>query len=205
LKVVSLLVILCCLAAGADEDFLHWDLKHAQAIAAAARVHGKVGSSSDARGLHTERSINYKLRATWLTPQTIRACSRIEQLLKGLPDLDALRMVEAAEGAGDTVVLVEIDPREGSGIIPSSWTAQLGPAGNAGRKVRGESVPSLFKLPGLSGGARRDYDYDVFWMVFRLKTESGENLFAPEDRLAQLVVQINGKIGKVEWQIPKLR
>jgi hypothetical protein len=57
-------------------------------------------------------------------------------------------------------------------------------------------------LPGLSGGARRDYDYDVFWMVFQLKTEAGEDLFAAGDQLAQLTVQINGKTGKVEWPIP---
>ena len=32
-------------------------------------------------------------------------------------------MVKAGDEAGDTIIMVEIDPREGSGVIPTDWSA----------------------------------------------------------------------------------
>jgi hypothetical protein len=78
----------------------------------------KVGTRFDARDLHTERSVNYKLRATWLTPEVIRARCRMEQMASGLSDQETERMVSQREGAGDTVLLVELDPHEGFGSDP---------------------------------------------------------------------------------------
>jgi hypothetical protein len=79
-----------------------------------------------------ERSCNYKLRATWLTPEVIRATAQLAGIRRGLSDAQAEAMLAEAEAAGGTVVLVEIDPREGSGVIPNDWTATLtGAARNA--------------------------------------------------------------------------
>ena len=58
---------------GAQEEFLKWDGKHAKSIALAGRVTGQAGKSLDFRITATDRSYNFKLRATWLTPATIRA------------------------------------------------------------------------------------------------------------------------------------
>ena len=62
--------------------------------------------------------------------------------------------------------------------------------------------PGLRKFPALSGFARRDYAYDIFWVIFSLRTADGEPLFQPEDREAELAVRIYDKVGKVRWQIP---
>jgi hypothetical protein len=190
---------------GADNEFLRWDAKRANAVAAAARANGDVGRNLDFRVIRTERSINYKLRATWMTPDVIRACARLEQIKKTLTDEEALKLVAGAEAAGDTVILVELDPREGSGVIPGDWTATLSPrAGPTApvRVARGTSVPRLRELPALAGFGRRDYAYDVFWVVFPLRAENGESLFRVEDAEAELSVRIYEKIGKVHWPIP---
>jgi hypothetical protein len=190
---------------GADDEFLHWDAKRANAIAAPQRVNGDVGRNLDFRVIRTDRSINYKLRATWLTPEVIRACARLEQLKKSLTDAETLKLVADAEAAGETIVLVELDPREGSGVIPSDWTAALSPRSSLCaplRVARGTSVPRLRELPALVGFGRRDYAYDVFWVVFPLRTEIGEQLFGAEDREAELTVRIYEKVGKVRWLVP---
>jgi hypothetical protein len=189
----------------ADNDFLRWDAKRANTTAAAQRAHGDVGRNLDFRVIRTDRSINYKLRATWLTPDVIRACARLEQIKKALTDEETLKLVADAEAAGDTVILVELDPREGSGVIPTDWTATLSPRSDSSvspRVARGASIPKLRELPALVGFGRRDYAYDIFWVVFPLRTESDGQLFRPEDRDAELSVRIYDKVGKVRWPIP---
>jgi len=54
------------------------------------RANGRVGGWFDARVVHTEHSYNYKLRATWLTPEVIRASARMIQLVEGMEELDVL-------------------------------------------------------------------------------------------------------------------
>ena len=190
---------------GAENEFLRWDAKRANSTVAAARANGDVGRNLDLRVIRTDRSINYKLRATWLTPDVIRACARLEQIKKTLTDEETLELVAHAEAAGDTVILVELDHREGSGVIPGDWTATLSPRSGSSvppRVVRGVSVPQLRELAALAGSGRRDYAYDIFWVVFPLHTESGEPLFRAEDREAELSVRIYYKVGKVRWPIP---
>lgn len=205
MKLGLVLWIAAAVLHGGENEFLRWDASRATAIAAALRANGDVGRNLDLRVIRTDRSINYKLRATWLTPDAIRSCARLEQLRKTLTDEETLKLVCDAEAAGDTVILVEIDPREGSGVIPGDWTATLSPRSDSSvppRLSRGVSNPGLRKFPALSGFARRDYAYDIFWVIFSLRTADGEPLFQPEDREAELAVRIYDKVGKVRWQIP---
>ena len=190
---------------GADDDFLRWDAKRAKTIALATRVNGQVGKSLDLRVIGTDRSYNYKLRATWMTPPVIRAVARLQQIAKALTDEETRKLVAEAEEAGEIVIQVEIDPREGSGVIPNDWVALLGTRseqGTVSRAVRGASKPQLRGVPALAGGAPRDYSYEVFWLLFPANGEDGHPLFATSDKEAELSVRIHGKVGKVRWPIP---
>lgn len=187
------------------DDYLRWSGEQAEAIGSRMRAKGQVGSSFGFRGLHTERAFNYKLRATWLTPDVIRASARFAQITNRLTDDKASALVAEAEAAGDTVILVEIDPREGSGVIPLEWQAFLQPkglrAGEAGA-VTGVNTPRLREVKALAGVAKRDYDYDAFWIVFPLLDEHGKAVFSDAVRDAELVIRIYDKEGKVSWAIP---
>ena len=141
-----------------------------------------------------------------MTPEVIRATARLVQLADGLSDEQTHQLVAEAEGAGDTVILVEIDPREGSGIIPREWTALLMPRGadpTGTRVARGASVPKLREVRALAGAAQRDYAYDAFWVVFPLRAGDGQPFFSDSDREAELVVRIYSKGGRVRWTIPE--
>jgi hypothetical protein len=54
----------------------------------------------------------------------------------------------------------------------------------------------------LGGVKRRNYDYDRFWVVFPLQHEDGRPLFTGQDTMAELVVQIHDREGRVRWPIP---
>lgn len=199
-------VLLCELVAQADDSWLKWPASRAEAIGKAAYVQGRVGGIFDTRFLKTERSYNYKLAATWLTPDVVRASARMAQLNDRLSDDVARALVAAAEKAGDTVIMVEIDPREGSGVIPEDWAAFLqaeAPADANPRAVRGANTPSLRAEKALAGVLRRNYDYDRFWVVFPLKHDDGAPLFSGADRNAELVVRIHEREGRVKWAIPQ--
>jgi hypothetical protein len=192
-------------AESSGQSYLTWTATRAEQIGRSARVNGRVGGVFDFRGLHTERSYNYKLRATWLTPEVIRASARLIQLSKRLRDEQTEALVREAERVGDTVILVEIDPREGSGVIPDDWTAVLQPKGlrpGESGAVPGRSMADLRNVPALSGVFRRDYNYDVFWAVFPLITDARQPLFADAVTEAELVVQIHNKVGRVTWPVP---
>lgn len=181
--------------------YLTWSAKQAEAIGANAYRRGRVGGIFDVRGLKTERSYNYKLAATWLSPEAIRATARLLQLRSRLSEADARALVAEAEAIRGTVVMVEIDPREGSGVIPRDWEAFLQPKGHPARAVRGVVAPHLRDVKALAGVLRRNYDYDRFWVVFPLETDDGF-LFTTSDRVAELVVRIHDKEGHVEWPVP---
>ncbi|MBI4910118.1 MAG: hypothetical protein HY820_41255 [Acidobacteria bacterium] len=204
---VAVLVVSLSLgtAFGAEDDFLRWDAKAARDRALTMRARGQVGKSLDIRITGTDRAYNYKLRATWLTPEVIRGCVRLKQLASAMTDAEAKQMVEEAERAGRIIIQIEIDPREGSGVIPKDWVALLGPApGKAavGRNVKGASQPKLQDVAGLAGGVPRDYAYDAFWVVFPDKFEDGRPLFSNSDIEAELTVRIHNKVGKVRWTLP---
>ncbi|MFO1207075.1 MAG: hypothetical protein U1E63_15365 [Burkholderiales bacterium] len=190
-------------AEGNGGSYLHWSGEQARRIGEAARVAGRVGRALDLRGLHTDRAYNYKLRATWLSPEVIRATARLTQLTDRLTDAETDALVSEATSAGDIIVLVEIDPREGSGVIPRDWAAFLGPKGADAAAVRGTSRPELDKLKGLRGVYRRDYNYEQFWVVFPARREDGQPLFGPEDDGAELTVRILDKEGHVSFKVPR--
>lgn len=186
----------------AAQAYLSWSLKQAEEKGQQAYRRGRVGGIFDTRLLSTDRSYNYKLAATWFTPDVIRATARVFQLRERLSDADTTAMVESAERAGGTVVLVEIDPREGSGVIPNDWQAFLQPKERPGAVVRGTAKPELREVRALTGVLRRNYDYDRFWVTFPLTSGDGRPLFGPGDRECELVVRIHDKEGRVTWPIP---
>ena len=97
MKLGLVLWIAAAVLHGGENEFLRWDASRATAIAAALRANGDVGRNLDLRVIRTDRSINYKLRATWLTPDAIRSCARLEQLRKTLTDEETLKLVCDAE------------------------------------------------------------------------------------------------------------
>lgn len=187
-----------------ERAYLTWSAREAERVGRAARAEGRVGPLVALRVSGTDRAHSYRLRATWLAPDAIRATARLAQLSRGLSDAETEALVRQAEGVDGIVILAEIDPIEGSGVIPLEWTALFGPArveGQAPRSVRGRSVPALRDVPALAGVFRRDYAYDLFWLVFQRVTESGEPLFLDTDTEAELVVRIYDKEGRVRWPL----
>jgi len=98
---------------GPDEGaYLSWSADQAEAIVKSMRSDGRAGGLFDFRVTRTERSYNYRLRATWLTPRVIRASARFLQLHQSLSDEETRALVTEAEVVGDIVMMIEIDPRE---------------------------------------------------------------------------------------------
>ena len=188
-------------AAPRDERYLAWSASQAESIGKGTYQRGRVGGIFDTRILKTERSYNYKLAATWLTPNVIRATVRLLQVRSHLSDEESRKLVAEAEQVGDTAFIVEIDPREGSGVIPSDWEAFLQPKSQPDLAVRGTIKPELRDVRGLAGVLRRDYAYDRFWVTFPM-SQGGVPLFRSGHRAAELVVRIQDKEGRVEWPMP---
>ena len=193
------------LASADSESYLSWSASQAEGIGKEMRVSGRVGRALDLRVLHTERAINYKLRATLMTADVIRAVARLEQIRSRLTDQQTRNLVEEAETVADLVVMVELDPREGSGVIPLDWRVFLEPKGlkpGSPGAVSGIKLSQLRNVKALAGAARRDYDYDVFWVSFPLVDEN-KNVRIPADTAEiQLLVGIYGSEGRVSWRMP---
>lgn len=183
-----------------DDDWLTWPAVRAEAIGKQAYLKGRVGGWFDTRLLKTERSYNYKLAATWLTPDVVRASARLTQIARRLDNAAARKLVTDAEAAADTVVMVEIDPREGAGVIPVDWLALL--QFDGGEPIQGTSTPALREMPALAGVLRRNYDYDRFWVTFPLVGADGTPLMPERAAQARLIVRIYDKEGRVEWPVP---
>lgn len=202
---LALLASTLVAAQSSDAAWTTWTAQQAQQIAASTHVQGRVGSLFGMRLLKTERANNYKLAATWMTPDVVHATARSLQITDRLSDDRTRRLLSEAEQPGSTVIMVELDPNEGSGVIPDDWAAFLqvaGPEGAIVRAVRGSSTPSLRTVKALGGVKRRNYDYDRFWVVFPLQHEDGRPLFTGQDTMAELVVQIHDREGRVRWPIP---
>ena len=182
--------------------YLTWSAAEAERIGKATRVDGRVGGAFDFRVVHTEHSYNYKLRATWMTKDVIQATARLLQLSERLTDSQTEELVREATAAGEIVVMVEIDPREGSGVIATDWSAFLGPSGSGSDVARGVSTPALENVKALRGVHRRDYNYDLFWVVFPLEATNGTPLFPSGVTQATLTVRISGKEGHVSFPVP---
>lgn len=188
--------------ASSKPSYLAWSAAEAERIGRSTRVNGRVGGAFDFRVAHTERSFNYKLRATWLTKDVIQATVRLLQLSERLTESQTAELLMEATAAGDVVIMVEVDPREGSGVIPNDWSAFLGPVGNDRDAVRGTNTPTLEKVKGLGGVYRRDYNYELFWVVFPLKTAGGNPLFPSGVTQVTLTVRISTKEGRVSFPVP---
>jgi len=182
--------------------YLSWSAAEAERIGKSTRVNGRVGGVFDLRVIHTEHSYNYKLRATWFTRDVIQATARLLQLTERLTDSQTEELVREATAAGDVVIMIEVDPREGSGVIPNDWSAFLGPSRKDSQDVRGENAPALAKVKGLHGVYRRDYNYELFWVVFPLKSANGAPLFPSGSEQATLTVRISNKEGRVVFLLP---
>jgi len=190
-----------------QQEYLTWSAKHAEAIGKAAYAQGRVGGLFDMRLLKTERSYNYKLAATLLTPSVIRATARRIQLTQRMTDTETEALVAGAERESGIVVIVEIDPREGSGIIPTDWAAFLQPVtnGKPGRPIRGVNTPKLRDVQALGGLRRRNYDYDRFWVLFPANHEDGAPALRPVPDEVELVVRILDREGTVRWPMTLIR
>jgi hypothetical protein len=181
------------------DAYLTWTASQAESVGRSSYKPGRVGGLFDTRILKTERSYNYKLAATWLTPDVIRATARLNQLRSRLPEEAARALVAEAEDVEGTVVIVEIDPREGSGVIPNDWESFLQPRGRPDEAVAGVVTPRLREVKALAGVMRRNYDYDRFWVVFPTKDASYLRTDVQE---VELVVRIHEKEGRVSWPMP---
>jgi hypothetical protein len=185
-----------------DRSFLSLSEKQARQTINGMRVNGQVGGSWDPRVTSTDRSYNYKLRATWLTPAVVGAAARLLQLTKGLGEGQALALVKEVRVVPAYLLLVELDPREGSGVIPRDWTARFGPSRAEDRQVVGQVVPDEGTWRRLASAFPRDYSYDIFLLKFPAQVEGGHPLFESADTEAELVVRIYNKSGRVRWQTP---
>jgi hypothetical protein len=181
---------------------LSWGEKQAEAVITAMIIKGRVLGTR--RGvLNTEAPQKYDVRAIWLTPEVIRASTRLIQLAERLSDQETRALVKEAEAVGVLVVLVEIDPDEGSGVIPINWDAFLQARGAPPHAaVRGSENRRLQELRVLHNVVPRDYKYDRFWMVFPIETKAGKPIFSDTDREAELTVRIRGRETSVRWAIP---
>jgi hypothetical protein len=100
--------------------------------------------------------------------------------------------------------MVELDPREGSGVIPLDWVAYLQPKGagpQSGRSARGTLIHGAADNAALAGVQKRDYDYDVYWLGFSLKDSQNRYLLSGATE-AELVVRIRSSEGRVSWPVP---
>ena len=210
---LALVVAIACLTPiaasnAAQDDYLAWSPKQADTIGKSTYQTGQVGRTVDLRVLRRERSYNYKLAATLLTPDVIKATVRLQMLSGRLDEAGARAMTAEAINPAEIVVLVEIDPREGSGVIPDDWIAQLEPSAGKDRTfpaVTGRKTPERRTHPAFQGVRRRDYAYDRFWVAFPL-TKDDVSVIPPEASEVQLVVRIYDKVGRVTWSLtPDLR
>jgi len=187
-----------------SDDYLSWTAEQANDLGKRWRVNGRVGGALDLRVIHTEHSYNYKLRATLMAPEVIRATARLEQLRMRLTDAQTRELIAEAEKTPGLVVLVEIDPQEGSGVIPLEWRSALRPKGakeDSPLTIPGINTPALRHVKALAGVARRDYAYDVFWVVFPLKDQQGNPIWDTPPDTIELLVGIYNKEGRVSWPV----
>ena len=194
---------------GHSEEYLTWSFKQAEKIGQSTVKEGRSGSSFDFRIMGQDKAFTYQVRATVFTPEVIRAAARFEQVANRLSADDARALVAEAEAAGDLVMMIEIDPAEGSGVVPLDWRVFLQPAGfkpGEDGAVAGVKSPHLRNVKVFRGVTKRDYEYDVFWVVFPLIDDNKGPLFDDLVQSFELMVGIYKKEGKITWPIsPSLR
>ncbi|HEX2640367.1 MAG TPA: hypothetical protein VHL50_07345 [Pyrinomonadaceae bacterium] len=214
IKFATLFVVFLCAASalaqsGSSEEYLTWNLKQAEKIGQSTVKEGRSGSSFDFRMMGQDKAYMYQVRATVFTPEVIRASARFAQITNRLSSDETRALVAEAEKAGDLVVMIEIDPAEGSGVVPLDWRVFLQPGGfvpGSDGAVTGVKAPYLRDVKVFRGVAKRDYEYDVFWVIFPLVDKNGKPVFDDSVNSMELSVGIYKKEGKLTWPIsPSLR
>ncbi len=189
-------------SAAPPEAYLSWSEKQAEAVITAMMIKGRIVGTRQGV-LNTEAPQKYDVRALWMTPEVIRASTRLIQLAERLSEQEARALVMEAEAVGALVALIEVDPDEGSGVIPINWDAFLQARGAPPlAAVRGVENRRLQELRVLHNVLPRNYKYDRFWMVFPTHTKAGSPVFSQADREAELTVRIRGRETTLRWAIP---
>ncbi len=184
-----------------NSQFLTWDKATTISKGISWHAKGRVGGFFDGRILETNKSYNYKLRATLMSPEAIKAAARMEQLISRLTDDETRNLVSEAEQE-NLVIIVEIDPREGSGVIPNDWRAFIrSKYSSSNESIRGFVNNSLKNRKALQSVVKRDYDYDVYWISFPLIDKNGVSLWKSVPNELELVVGIKEKEGRVSWKV----
>ena len=208
LKTSCTLILLLCVSSTSfaqqsqKEDYLSWTSSQAFNIGRKWRVAGRVGWGI--RFLPTTDVLFYDLRATLMTAEAIRAAARLEQLRRHLIDAETRELVSEAEKIDGLVVLIEINPREGSGVIPLDWRTTLQPKGakeDSPLAIAGTSMPELRHVKALATVGQRAYLYDVFWVVFPIRDRQGKLIWETPPDTIELVVGIRDKQGRVSWRV----
>jgi hypothetical protein len=201
---LSLVLVLPALAEFNDALYKSVSEKQARNLINSARVNGRVGGAFDLRVTSTDRSFNYKLRATWITQDVASALARVLVAAKGVPEEKALSVLRALDDDDWYYFFVELDPREGSGVIPKDWVARFGSPAEPGRAVVGEILPETEIWNLIASAFPRDYAYDVFLVRVAKKTGDRRTL-ENTDSKAELTVGIYNKVGHVHWSVPEDR
>lgn len=73
---------------------------------------------------------------------------------------------------------------------------------NRGLAIAGSKSPQFRLIKALSEVFRRDCDYDIFWVAFRLVDKDKTPIFPADLRELELVVGIYKDEGRIRWQVP---
>jgi hypothetical protein len=175
--------------------FLRWSEADARRVVQGARQTGTAGSRLwDGRVKDTHRSSRYKVRAILWTPRALRAAARLVQLRERLSNAETLALLAAVESRPLHVASIEIDPIEGSGVLPHDETRFfLQRPGDESASVRAVEATDITGLPLFHKFEKRDWAYELLVTAFPRALESGEPLAAAGAAALELVVEIGGK------------
>jgi hypothetical protein len=137
-----------------------WSRKDAEAVSRSTVARGRIAGGR--RWLNTELPHSYKVVAIWATSEVLQASARLLQLRDRLPQAQVDHLLRAAQRPGEIVVIIDLDPNEGSGVIPLDWEAFLQPRHAPERIVAGRKDSTLRDVKVLAAVAPRNYDYDRF-------------------------------------------
>ena len=209
LKTSLTLIAFLCLSSASiaqqiqNEVYLSWTSKQAFNIGTKWRVAGRVGWGPRLDPFSSENCF-YDVRATLMTSEAIRAAARLDQLRRHFTDAETHELVMEAEKVAGLVVVIEINPREGSGIIPLTWHAILQPKGakeDSPLAILGINRPDLRQFRALTTVASRNYNYDVFWVVFPMTDRQGKLIWETPPEVIEIVINIGDKHGRMSWRI----
>jgi hypothetical protein len=170
-------------AAPLDPNYLLWTMTQAEKVGLSTRATVRVGTTP--------------IRVTWLTPEVIRATARLAQISDGINVEATDGLVQEAEYAAGTVVLLELGADQ-----PSDVTALLQPKGLSADAVKGTLSPELGELRALRGVAAPAAGAKLHWVAFP-RRDDGAPLFPATAREAELVVRVRDREGRVSWPVPE--